>query len=136
VNEIVKKAALHWLKLNAMSTVYAAVGLTAGALTAFIVPVFTDINVWTAFALGFFLPTGPIYLYAASNRCMTRRLSQVKQWKDAGLIADKHCEALINRILEWYSGRVCPGQETEMAGSLQDESPEPTSDNTRSQATE
>jgi hypothetical protein len=124
VNELFKRSALHWLRLNTLSTVYAAVGLTSGAVTALVILVFFPTHIWTAFCIGFFLPTGPVYLYAASNRSMTRRLLQIKQWKDDDLIGTQDYERMRSQVIGWYLSRVSPSHREELLDDFPSESRE------------
>jgi hypothetical protein len=108
MNKILGGAAFQQLRPPEMSTVYAAVGLTTGAIASLIVPAFVEVGRGTAFVEGFFLSMGPMYLFATSNYAMTRALAQIKRLRDMSLITEQMYESLAGRIVDWYADRVCP----------------------------
>ncbi|MEQ8786507.1 MAG: hypothetical protein RIC55_09415 [Pirellulaceae bacterium] len=99
------------VKLSALTSIYSAVGLTTGALAALVVPAIHDLDPWTAFAFGFFIPIGPLYLYASSEYAMTRKLTALKTWHENGLVDRDQYDRLLHRLTGWYGDRVFPASE-------------------------
>ncbi len=108
MNGTIKNAGLRVGMANALWTVYGAVGLTSGAIACLIAPALLGIGTGEAFVAGFLLPTGPVYLFATSNHAMTRRLTQIKRWREDDLITAKTYDMLVGRVVKWYAGVVCP----------------------------
>jgi hypothetical protein len=90
-----------WLGVNLSLSVYAAVGLTCGAILAFFGDMFAkDVKLW--FGIGFAASSAPVYLYFTSSLAMERALAQFKRWKEDGLIAEEDFADLKKELLFWY----------------------------------
>jgi hypothetical protein len=67
-------------------TLYAAPCLSAGAVMAAFHHLL-QLDLATAFTLGFFFPVGPIYWAYATGWGMRRTLVQIREWERAGLLS-------------------------------------------------
>jgi hypothetical protein len=86
-------------------SLYAAPGLSVGGLLALINPWLGLGDIATAFALGFFVPIGPVYLVYASGWGMRRTLAQIKDWETAGLIDTAQAKKLRDGAVAWFVAR-------------------------------
>jgi hypothetical protein len=85
-------------------TMYAAPCLSAGSVVA----VFhrrLELDLLTAFTLGFFSFVGPVYLTYASGWGMRRTLVQLQSWRAAGLIQAREYDDLRREALAWFRAR-------------------------------
>jgi hypothetical protein len=85
-------------------TLYAAPCLSAGSLLSAFHRLL-DLDLPTAFTLGFFAAVGPVYLTYASGWGMRRTLAQLAAWKEAGLIQAKEYDELRRDALVWFRKR-------------------------------
>jgi hypothetical protein len=85
-------------------TLYAAPCLSAGALTAALHHLL-QLDLATAFTLGFFLPVGPVYWSYATGWGMRRTLAQIKEWEQAGLIDQADAQKLRGKAVAWFAAR-------------------------------
>jgi hypothetical protein len=85
-------------------TLYAASCISGGSVAAlFHEPL--KLEVVTAFALGFFVMVGPVYLTYASGRGMRRMLVEIRNWEQSGLIDPDLAQELRDRAVEWFIAR-------------------------------
>jgi hypothetical protein len=90
--------------LAANITIYAAPCLSSGSFMA-ILHRRLDLELSTAFTLGFFVAIGPVYLTYASSWGMRRTLAQIQSWKEAGLIQAKEYDELRREALALFRAR-------------------------------
>lgn len=75
-----------WIATSLNSTVYAAVGVSMGAILYVVAPYFGG-QPWSWFFAGTCVPPGPMYLVFTSDWMFRRRLRNLKRLLDEGLIS-------------------------------------------------
>ena len=90
--------------LAANLTMYAGPCFSAGSFTAVFYRLL-QLDLSTAFTLGFLAALGPVYLTYASGWGMRRTLVQLQAWKAAGLIQSKEYDELRRDALAWFRAR-------------------------------
>jgi hypothetical protein len=85
-------------------SLYAAPCLSGGALMASFHEIL-NLELTTAFTLGFFSLVGPIYWTYASGWGMRRTLAQILAWEQCGLIDASQAKRLRDRAIDWYIAR-------------------------------
>jgi hypothetical protein len=85
-------------------SLYAAPCLSGGSIVAAFHQKL-QIDLITAFTLGFFALVGPVYLTYASGWGMRRTLTQIRDWERAGLISAAMAQRLRTQAIAWYISR-------------------------------
>jgi hypothetical protein len=91
-------------RLATSITLYAAPCLSAGSLMAAFHRLL-ELDISTAFTLGFFAAIGPVYLYFASGWGMRRTLTQLQDWRVNNLIQVNEYDQLRRAALAWFRAR-------------------------------
>ena len=94
-----------WIATSLASTVYASVGVSAGAILYLIAPRFGG-QPWAWFFAGTCIPPGIMSLIDTSDWMFRRRLRNLKQLFDDGLISEALYERHRQRAMDWRGDRL------------------------------
>jgi hypothetical protein len=94
-----------WIATSLASTVYASVGVSAGAILYLVAPYFGG-QPWGWFFAGTCIPPGLMALVNTSDWMFYRRLRNLKQLFDDGLISEELYEQHRKRAMDWRADRL------------------------------
>jgi hypothetical protein len=94
-----------WIATSLASTVYASVGVSAGAIFYLVAPRFGG-QPWAWFFVGTCIPPGLMSLVNTSDWMFRRRLRNLKQLFAEGLISEELYEQDRKRAMDWRADRL------------------------------
>jgi hypothetical protein len=94
-----------WIATNLASTVYASVGVSTGAILYLVAPYFHG-QPWGWFFVGTCIPPGLMSLVNTSDWMFRRRLRNLKQLFEDGLISEELYERDRKRAMDWRADRL------------------------------